>query len=287
MTDEEKIIDIEQRYAGGKEFQMVERLESYRNFTGPGEFRNYLLILLVMLQRSKAAESAATLLWKKVFNEHIGRTDTSLAYYGETIIGLLKELAVFPYTNLAASVGRLIATLIYDRNGIETKHITETVSRSQLLELNEFLLHKHSTLSDFNNDRLNLSYNCIRAIETESLKIYLSNKAIEHVRENLKNGQFVNYLHYFIRPYYSYISSNSTPETRYHVPEPFYLQFFDNYDIFIELLRHQATLGPRTVWGEVLDFMIKFKVNQEKGFPYVDIGPLRLTREFHRLVRFD
>jgi hypothetical protein len=284
MSIADKISQIEQSY-NGKDYQMVERLEAYNKFSTENEFKNYLLIILVMIEKSEAQESAATLLWKKIFQEQIGRSDTDLHTYGDKITGYLKELAVFPYRNLATTIGRLIATIIYDVSQQNTRHITSIIPRNGLLNINEYLVGEHIKKHDLNNDLLTLSYNCIDRIEPETFRIFLSERGKSQVRTSVQNGQLDNYLSYFIRPYYSSMSSYATAEARYHVAEPFHVQFFGSSEQLMEMIGVPDLIN-RTLRSEVWNFLLVYQQNIARGIPYVDIGQLHLTKKWHHNVRF-
>jgi hypothetical protein len=286
MTDEQRISTVLQTIVDGKEYTLLERLEQYGPIPDMVTFRNFLLIAVVLIEKSKINESVATLMFKKIYTEHSGMGNHSERNYGDIILQYLNELSQSPYVNLSTVIGRMISTIIYDQAGNETTHIVRVTPRDRLLALNEALLEKYIGANPLDDHTMSLFYQCVQKINPQTFQITLSTRACLLMRQKILADGFNNYIGLFLRPYYTSMSSYWLPDAMYHVPEPFYEQIFITSADFMRELSRQSILGQITPVSEVLEFMTKYEFAKLNGRNVVDIRPLNLTPAWHRHARF-
>jgi hypothetical protein len=286
MTDQERIVNVTKTIADGKEYTLLERLEQYGPIPDLATFRNFLLIAVLLIEKSKVNESTATLMFKKIYQEHCGKGNLNERDYGDRVLNYLRDLAQSPYINLATVIGRMISTIIYDLAGNETAHIVRVTPRDRLLALNEALLEKYLRDNPLDAYSMSLLYQCVERINAENFQITLSRPACEMVSTKILTTGFDYYITHFLRPYYTSMSSYWLPDAMYHVPEPFYEQIFVNRAEFMHELTRRSPVGQRTPVNEVLEFMTKYEFAKLNGRNVVDIRPLNLTPDWHKYARF-
>jgi hypothetical protein len=286
MQDDQRIEAVRKTIRSNDDLLLIGKLESLKDFKSEAEFQNYLLILLVLIEESAARESAATLLWLKIYTDKMFKGDKSEDQYGRYILNFLDSNALSPYVHLSYFVSRLIATIIYDIAKNETAHISRITDKSQLLTLNESLLEKHIREFPFSDETMTMFYHCVENIDPNTNRITLGKRACQLVYNKIMSGNFEAYLALFLRPYYTSMSSNWMPEARYHVPEPFFSQIFQGADNFTNLvMKHTNQLQSKNLANDIVSFMGRYSLSSLKGLEYVDIAGLNLSNQIHRHLR--
>ena len=80
MTDEKRIETILAAIDQKTDYSLIEKLEFVDGLAKSSELKNFLLILLVLIERSSWHESAATLLIKKIYNAKFGEKIADVNY---------------------------------------------------------------------------------------------------------------------------------------------------------------------------------------------------------------
>lgn len=271
-TDEKKVDTILLAIKNQTDYSLIEKLEFIVKLEKEKEFKNFILVLLVLIEKSRWHESASTLLLRKVYKENIFCNGKDKRSYGRLFLKIVMQNAILDFVNTSTTFRRLISSILYDKTGEDTKHIIEVNSKEELLAANEFFLEsylKHTSKIDHNT--MALYYNCVNDIHNETSQITISKKANSTLIKKIKDGGFSDYLYIFIRPLY--ISSSSNFEgVSYYVPEPFYRQIFGSHQKFINFINKLIKIGNnQKLVLQIKEFMDKYTENMKKGINYVDL----------------
>jgi hypothetical protein len=267
------------------DFQLIEKLEFFKDFDSVEEYQNYILLILLLIQNSKWFESASTLLLKKTYKEEIFKNKLNKIEYGNLFIETLKIKAIFPYVRISEALRRLLTSIIYDVEKIETMYITEITPYDLILDTNIFFLDSYLKVKNIDKDGLKLYYNCIQAIDPNTRQIKISDKANSLILYKINNGGFISYLEHFIRPLY-YSSSEFFEGDSQRVPEPFFLQIFGSEENFMSILNGYNLKENEDLIIEIKKFMQEYKKNSSLENFYVDIekDDIKLTKKLHKLA---
>jgi len=269
-----------------EDYAFIDSLELIRDFKNDEHFLEYVHTLLIIIEESSAFENAGTLLWKHIYRYHTSRGNKTNDAYSNFIFDFIKDHAPAPYINLTSLISRLITTIIYDTHQNQSRHITELTSKQFLIHINEFFLARFVKQNDLKEETISLLYHCIENIDINTRRIRLSPSACTIVREQIIQGGGESYLRFFLRPYFSAMSSYWLPDAMYHVPEPFYEQIFVNAERFRGFLEQQMNLFPNNeLFKEISKFMNIFWSNRQRGIEYVDITQLKLHKPLHLHMR--
>ena len=177
-TDEKRTEAVLLAIQNQTDYSLIEKLEFVKILQKETEFKNFILILLILIQKSKWTESAATLLLKKVYNENVFCNNGNKKEYGALFLNIVKEKALLPYVNITTVFRRLISSIIYDTIGKDTEHIVEINSKEDLLATNEFFLKKHLQIFLIDENTMSMYYNCVKDIHNETSQITINLSSI-------------------------------------------------------------------------------------------------------------
>lgn len=286
-TDEKRLEAVFSAIHDQTDYSLIEKLEFVKTLQKETEFKNFIFILLILVEKSKWTESAATLLLKKVYNENVFCNNGNKREYGVLFLNIVKEKALSPYVNITTVFRRLISSIIYDTIGKDTQHIVEINSKEDLLATNEFFLEKHLQIFSIDRNSMSLYYNCVKDIHNETSQITISEVANMMLRKKIYEGGLIEYLHLFIRPLYTSSSPNFEGASNY-VPEPFYIQIFGSHDNFMNLIN--TSLDNKSEDNKLLHqikkFMEKLIENTDKGSNFVDLKKdMHVDKELHIFVQ--
>lgn len=292
MSDEKRIEAVLTAIGEKTDYSLIGKLEFVNGLTKSSELKNFVLILLVLIEKSPWHESASNLLLRKIYDPKFTEKLTEVKY-GDFFIEVVKDKAYFPYVGISTTFRRLISSIIYDKTGQETKHFVEITPKDKLLSTNEYMLEKYLTDHSIDNDTLSLYYTCVEDIHPETNHVTLSSKSSAIIKKKIIEGELISYLRVFIRPYYSSPSGNFEGAS-YHVPEPFYLQIFESNDEFLKILgkaleyikSDQNKAEDEKLIKEIKKFMEIYIENKQRGLEYVNVEKgISLDRDLHYNIR--
>lgn len=293
MNNAERIEIVSQAIKENRDFSLIEKLEFIKSVKSEKEYRNYVVILLVLIEASRFYDSATSILIKKVYKENIypnPQITSANSRIGEVLIETIRENAIFPYCNLSSGIRRLISVVVSSKGDPEeSERIKAITSSESLTRLNEFFLQKYIEHTGIDNTAMQLFYNCVIQIDSNTHSTHLSSNAASQILTSIKDGgQLQNYLKLFIRPFFSNQSPAYSNSENY-APEPYYSQIFGNSTYFLEVLNS----ADQSNWNdeerkrlvEVRAFANVYNENFKAGRNYVDITQgVTITRTLHENV---
>ena len=279
----------------GTDYSLIEQLENANSFkiSNEGSFKNYILFLLILIEKSKYRETASAILINKIYKDKIyyDSLNKSKEEYGDIFISTIKDGAVFPYVNTSFFLQKLFRSIIYGRGEAEAENIISITPHKKLLDVNEQLLIKYLNDKGIDDDAINIYCNSFYDID----KIVILNKKAREIMRNKILGQgeseqpgLISYLKIFIRPLYSY-PSGTTQRLPFYVPEPFYEQTFNSHIEFINILneaRGKYDGDELNLINDILEFLDKYYTTKEEelGHKYVDLDKIRIISRLHEHI---
>ncbi|TWV94699.1 hypothetical protein [Chitinophaga pinensis] len=279
----------------GTDYSLIEQLENTAGSKISSEkaLRNYIVFLLVLIEKSKYTETASAVLIDKIYKDKIGydAVDKSKEKYGAIFIETIKDGAVFPYVNTSFFLQKLFRSIIYGRGNTEEQNITSITPHKKLLEANEYLLVQHLNEKGIDDEAINIYCNSFLDID---VTVKLDPDANKIMRDKiLGQGQFkepdlISYLKIFIRPLYSY-PSGMTERVPFYVPEPFYTQTFGTHDRLIEILeteinRPNYSVEERNLIIDIIAFLNKYQSTRDRidTHKYVKLKTNTMASKLHK-----
>jgi hypothetical protein len=275
------IKEVEQAISKNQQFSILNKLEFPYDIKNKGEFVNFVLIILVMMEKS-IYENAYNLLIRKVivkqseFAKFKENDD-----FKEELFEIISENAVYPFVNISTTIRRFISGSIYNKTE-EQDFLLNLPSKEKLIELNLSLLQKYASQNNIQiNILLALLYNCVEDIDLEKdNKIKLNPKALILFRVTIVSNKklFSDYLEAFLRPKYQ-SASKEFPGSDIYVPEPFFDKIFDSPQNFIDTINKTFDKDLPRIGKDILNFM-KLYLKEENRM--VKAGDLDLDFAIHK-----
>tara|TARA_R110002153_G_scaffold200283_1_gene353590 strand:- start:1582 stop:3798 length:2217 start_codon:yes stop_codon:yes gene_type:complete len=256
-----------------KEESLLQKLQFNLNISNKEELGNYLSILMALFERGNY-EVVNNIFLRKVISRKFNFITEENSK--KELFQLVEEKAIFPYLGISKTVSNLITSYIYNKP--EEKDLRNKIPEKDfLLSINHNFLKKY--FSETENHKfefevyINLYYNCLNEIATNSREIKISKFASEILYKKIVDNRelFEDYLRHFFRESgirYSVKEFNS----REIGPEPFFEQIFGNLNNFLSELRKQNTQVS-------LEIQRYFK--RKKKDATVSIDDLNLTKNLH------
>lgn len=251
------IKEIEQAISKNQQFSILNKLEFPYDIKDRAEFINFVLIILVMVEKS-IYENAYNLLIRKViikqseFEKFKVKDD-----FKAELFEIISENAVYPYVNISATIRRFISGLIYKKME-DQEFLSNLPGKEKLIEHNLLLLQKYASQSDIEmNTLLTLLYNCVEDIDQNNEnQITIDANALILFRVTIISNKelFSAYLGHFLRPKY-FSSSRNFPGNDIFVPEPFFDKIFDGADKFIKEIDEIFGSDKPRIATDILNYM--------------------------------
>lgn len=289
INDNSRIQSVMNAIENNTDYSLIEKLEFVNDFKKESEFKNFILLILVLIEKSKWSETVTTLLLKKIYDQKIFQKELTEEEYGIFLLKIIIEKSISPYIGISTGIRRMISSIIYDVTGQDSQHISEITSKEKLISTNEIFLKKYLDEFPIDNFAMSLFYNCIENIHSETSQITLSKESIGLIRSKIEISDLIPYLHIFIRPLYTSHSANFEGAS-FHVPEPFYLQIFSNNENFMDNLKlafDKVGTKDQILVKEILKFMEAYNQNVIKGLKFVDITKTSLAKGLHINARLE
>lgn len=237
--DDTKIITY---IAEGKERELLDKLSLYSFETFDVRLKNFLKILLILLEKANDVIAPRQLIYKSILN--ILPILLSKKEELDEFTVLLKSLSLTPNVKTAYLVRELIIG-VEDKKFDDAEYEEEKISNEQLENFKKEMIGvnisflKNAIEQKFNHDNiLCLFYNCVEKLEAER-RIVINDEAIILFRDYLKSYP-TEYIEGFIRPLFSGGINDNFPEYYLHVAEPFNTQIFDDefsFENFLNLAK--------------------------------------------------
>lgn len=266
----------------GRDHTLLKEIENSPQVNSIEDFKSAIEILLVLIEKSSHSGTAIVLFIDWTTSNRY-QNDLPQSAIRSAINQCLRDLALEPYQNVSAMLGRFIIEMLRSDATRETNQLSGHYYVNDLLDVNDFYLNRYLGKKDLDKHGLALLYNCVENV-LPNLHILLSKKSLKFFRKKLdeqNSGRF--YLESCIRPYY--ITDNRYfPEAGLHVIEPFYEQIFGSIEGFIIFIRQYQTetTTERLLQDELLRICLFVKQSGDNRF---DIGRIGLTSKLHRNAR--
>jgi len=251
------IKEIEQAISKNRQFSILNKLEFPFDIKDRAEFINFVLIILVMIEKS-IYENAYNLLIRKVIIKHSEFEKFKIKDdFKAELFDIISENAVYPYVNISTTIRRFISGLIYKKME-DQDFLSNLPSKEKLIGHNLLLLQKYASQSDIEIiTLLTLLYNCVEDIDQNNEnQITLDDKALILFRVTIISNKelFSAYLGHFLRPKY-FSGSRNFPGSDIFVPEPFFDKIFDGAEKFVKKIDEIFGSNKPRLVNDILSYM--------------------------------